>query len=145
MSASIPLPADYVSPDKVVRDGPVTYTAAEVSLFAGVGYEAMRIFREKVTGIHDLKSWDFVDAETRSTYLLIAKLVLVAEIHDPDQIHRARVGARQAEGWKWGETYDAAAKTDPDLIAWRALPKERQAEEAIFAGYVHGCRRLKDR
>jgi hypothetical protein len=48
--------------------------------------------------------------------------------------HVAWMQARKAEGWTWGATYDAEAKTHPDLVPWDELvPCQRAKSELVRA------------
>ena len=44
------------------------------------------------------------------------------------QQHEAWVADQCAAGWKYGETLDEQAKTDPDLVHWDEYTPERRAE-----------------
>ena len=39
-------------------------------------------------------------------------------------------------GWRYGETYDEAAKTDPDLVHWESYTPERRAQLVAAARLV---------
>lgn len=51
----------------------------------------------------------------------------------PAQVHNQRVQDRIADGWRYDLQYDPIAKTDPYLVDFFALPKERRVQYQIIS------------
>jgi len=44
---------------------------------------------------------------------------------------------KRADGWVYGDTKDAAAKTHPCLVPYDQLPPEQKAKDYVFQAIVH--------
>jgi hypothetical protein len=54
----------------------------------------------------------------------------------PEQLHESWCDEKLANGWIYGETKDATAKTHPCLVPYSALPAEQQEKDHLFASTV---------
>lgn len=52
--------------------------------------------------------------------------------------HDCWMALKIADGWTYGETKDAEAKTHPCLVPFDQLPKEQQVKDFLFRGVVEG-------
>jgi hypothetical protein len=52
--------------------------------------------------------------------------------------HDTWMALKIADGWTYGETKDAEAKTHPCLVPFDQLPKEQQVKDFLFRGVVRG-------
>lgn len=59
----------------------------------------------------------------------------------PEQQHEAWMASKIADGWTFGAK-DEAAKTNPALMSYAALPQAQRVKDFLFAGVVNS---LKDR
>lgn len=46
--------------------------------------------------------------------------------------HNKWVKQHEADGWVYGEQFDSALKTHPNLIPWETLPRDVQSKARIF-------------
>lgn len=54
----------------------------------------------------------------------------------PEQNHQGWVDRMIADGWRYGETKDAEAKTHPCLVRWDDLPEEQKQKDRLFIAIV---------
>lgn len=54
--------------------------------------------------------------------------------------HESWYAEKEADGWVYGETKDAIAKTHPCMVPYDQLPSEQQAKDHLFRGIVNGLR-----
>lgn len=55
----------------------------------------------------------------------------------PDASHEAWRAHKRIDGWVYGDTKDAEAKTHPCMVDFDALPREQQAKDVLFRNIVH--------
>jgi len=67
-------------------------------------------------------------------------------LHDPDGSpsgrHAAWIASQEADGWTHGDTFDIAAKTDPNMVPFDELSPEQQAKDRLFFATVDALRKL---
>lgn len=56
--------------------------------------------------------------------------------HPPSASHENWMAQKQADGWVYGETKDAEAKTHPCMVPYEQLPQEQRAKDYLFRGLV---------
>jgi len=56
----------------------------------------------------------------------------------PEAQHEAWFKSKQADGWVYGATKDAAKKTHPCMVPWEELPLHQQTKDVLFAAIVRG-------
>lgn len=54
--------------------------------------------------------------------------------------HDAWMADKVADGWVYGETKDAEAKTHPCIVPFGELPEFQQKKDALFCGIVDALR-----
>lgn len=54
----------------------------------------------------------------------------------PEQNHQGWYERLTADGWRYGEVKDEAAKTHPLLVPWAELPAEAKAKDRLFVAVV---------
>lgn len=59
----------------------------------------------------------------------------------PEQLHDAWCEVKRRDGWIYGETKDADAKTHPCLVPYAELPAEQRLKDGLFHAIVNA---LKD-
>ncbi len=72
------------------------------------------------------------------------KAVLDGSASTPEEQHQAWYDTKEADGWVYGETKDADAKTHPCMVSYNELPREQQAKDALFRAVVEGMRVADD-
>lgn len=55
----------------------------------------------------------------------------------PPGSHQSWYRLKEADGWVYGQTKDAVAKTHPCMVPFEELPREQQAKDFIFTAIVH--------
>ena len=55
----------------------------------------------------------------------------------PEASHNSWLDQKVADGWVYGETKDAEAKTHPCIVEFSQLPAAQQAKDYIFTAIVH--------
>lgn len=50
----------------------------------------------------------------------------------PEELHEDWVIAYAMMGWTWGEVYDPAAKTHPDMVPYARLGQLEQDKDSVF-------------
>ena len=55
----------------------------------------------------------------------------------PEHSHEEWLAEKVANGWTWGETKDAEAKTHPCIVSFGELPEAQRAKDFIFRSIVH--------
>lgn len=58
--------------------------------------------------------------------------------------HETWMAGKVAEGWKWGEVKDEAAKTHPAMLPYADLPPVQRAKDFIFKAIVEQLKNLAD-
>jgi hypothetical protein len=54
----------------------------------------------------------------------------------PQQLHDSWCAYKTDDGWTYGETKDADAKTHPCLVPYSALPADQRQKDAVFHAIV---------
>ncbi len=60
----------------------------------------------------------------------------------PRELHENWCSYRRADGWVYGETKDAVAKTHPCLVDYDELPTEQRVKDSLFFGVVDALKEL---
>jgi hypothetical protein len=58
----------------------------------------------------------------------------------PQQSHESWLAQKLADGWVYGETKDADAKTHPCCVPYDELPQEQKSKDYLFRATVHALR-----
>jgi hypothetical protein len=89
------------------------------------------------------KLWD--DAEQWQRDSAIAGVTYAVNNPDaPDSAqHDAWMADKIRDGWKYGETKDAAAKIHPCIVPFDQLPLFQQRKDAVFRAIVGALRPIK--
>jgi hypothetical protein len=54
----------------------------------------------------------------------------------PEQLHEAWCEAKRRDGWTYGPTKDADARTHPCLVPYADLPADQRDKDAVFGAIV---------
>ena len=104
----------------------VTYGTERV---ARVCHEANRAWCESC-GDFSQQSWE--DAPVWQRESAVEGVEVALADGTPSTQHEAWREQREMEGWRYGETKDAAVKTHPCLVPFADLPPAQQTKDALF-------------
>lgn len=82
------------------------------------------------------ESWDRAPAWQRDSAMTGVKFAQENPRAGPDSSHNSWSEEKLADGWVFGETRDAAAKTHPCLVPFDQLPPQQQAKDYVFRAIV---------
>src|SRR5881227_3060295 len=54
----------------------------------------------------------------------------------PEESHKNWLSYKEAEGWTYGETKDADAKTRPCMVPYEQLPEDQKLKDHVFTAIV---------
>ncbi len=113
-----------------MKDTPIT-----IEDVARVCHEANRAWCQ----INDDESqlpWDQAPAWQRESAINGVRFAVDNPNVTPEEQPAAWADAKAAEGWSYGLTKDAEAKTHPCLVPYEELPPEQKRKDALFIGIV---------
>lgn len=61
---------------------------------------------------------------------------------DPQLSHERWCASKQRDGWTYGPTKDAAAKTHPCLVPYAELPVSDRVKDYLFIAVVDACQMI---
>ncbi len=82
------------------------------------------------------KAWSQLSEEEKQRIMDGVHYVIENPQAGPDSSHANWFNYMIAEGWKYGEHKDPAAKTHPCMMPFDELPQEQQAKDFIFRSIV---------
>ena len=94
---------------------------------AEVVHEAIRAY-QRTLGQPVAPPWESATWERQST---IEAVRLALEDPSPGREHERWMRERLAQGWRYGPTKDAAAKTSPFLVPFAELPEVERRKDAL--------------
>lgn len=109
--------------------------AASVERRARLAHEINRAYCEAI-GDHSQKPWAEAEQWQRDSAIKGVEFALANPNAGPDAQHNAWMEAKFADGWTYGPTKDAEAKTHPCLVAYDALPREQRVKDYLFRAAV---------
>lgn len=86
----------------------------------------------RIRGMPAYPSWEDAEDWMRASTLESVEHVLQHPNADPGAQHVQWMEQKQKDGWVWGETKDADAKTHPMLVPFAQLPDDERAKDAII-------------
>lgn len=105
----------------------------ETILIASVCHEANRAY---CLTQGDTSQLPWTDAPTWQRESAILGVQKAMEGATPEQLHESWTAQKVADGWAYGATKDADAKTHPCLVPYADLPAEQQRKDALFGAVV---------
>jgi len=78
--------------------------------------------------------WD--DAEHWQQASAIEGVMKAIDGEGPEQLHESWCDFKRADGWVFGETKDAVAKTHPCLVPYVDLPDDQKVKDHLFGAIV---------
>ncbi len=115
-----------------------------VELLAKLSHEINRAYCAAL-GDKSQVEWDDAPDWQKDSARTGVRSVLNGEASTPEEQHELWCRHKREDGWIYGSTKDAAAKTHPCLVAYEALPPEQRAKDHLFrAAVLHGLNMLCD-
>lgn len=102
---------------------------------ARVCHEVNRAYCEAL-GDQSQPAWADAPEWQKSSAMLGVNLHLDNDA-GPQASHESWWAQKVADGWVYGDTKDAEAKTHPCMVPFDQLPREQQAKDFIFRAVVH--------
>ena len=62
----------------------------------------------------------------------------------PEELHQSWVDFKVEDGWTFGATKDAGARTHPCLVPYAELPEEQRIKDRLFSAIVTALSTLED-
>lgn len=106
-----------------------------VTVIARTCHEVNRAICETF-GDTSQKPWPQAEDWQRDSAIAGVRFALEHPDATPEDQHVAWCEAKVADGWTYGETKDADAKTHPCLVAYAQLPPEQRVKDATFRAVV---------
>lgn len=102
---------------------------------AEAAHEANRIYCAAI-GDTSVPRWHEASEEHRASIIRGVKVALGGTT--PEQQHEAWMADKIRDGWIYGPTKNATAKTHPCLVPYAALPAEQRTKDSLYIGVVRG-------
>ena len=106
---------------------------------ARVCHEVNRAYCEAI-GDNSQPSWEDAPEWQRISARVGVDLHSSGDV-GPEASHISWMKQKIDEGWVYGPTKDAEAKTHPCIVAFDRLSREQQAKDYIFRAVVHALRK----
>lgn len=106
-----------------------------VETIAKVCHEANRAWCE-VNGDASQKPWDEAEQWQRDSAVAGVKFALANQSAPDSAQHDAWMSDKVRDGWVFGRTKDAQAKTHPCIVPFNELPPYQQAKDRLFRSIV---------
>lgn len=103
---------------------------------ARVAHEVNRVYCESL-GDGSQPTWDDAPSWQRQSAVLGVWLYSDHPEAGPEVGHEVWKAEKIADGWVYGPEKDPAAKTHPNLVTFKELPKEQQVKGVLFRAVVH--------
>lgn len=123
---------DGPSDRRTVLPAPGTTCVEDV---ARIAHEVNRAYC-RALGDDSQPAWADAPDWQRESAIAGVRFLLEHPAAPPSASHDNWLAQKQAEGWTYGETKDAEAKTHPCMRPFDELPVEQQAKDHIFTAIV---------
>jgi hypothetical protein len=111
----------------------------QLDAIAQVCHEANRAYCNTV-GDHSQLPWHEAAEWQRQSSRVGVAAVLDGFIDKPGDAHRSWLREKEKEGWTFGFTKDAEAKTHPCMVPFEMLPLDQQVKDHLFIAVVGALR-----
>jgi hypothetical protein len=116
---------------KILRDVP----AEIIVLAARTAHEVNRAY---CAGLGDTSQVAWEDAPVWQRDSAVDGVFGVLNGNTPEESHELWMRAKIADGWVYGPTKDADAKTHPCLVPYDQVPEPQRLKDALFVFAVRG-------
>lgn len=116
-----------------------TYTQEQIAGIAKVCHQANKAYCEYHNDFSQ-KDWDEAEQWQRDSAVMGVKFALENPDAPASAQHDAWCADKLAQGWKYGETKDAEAKTHPCLVSFEELPVFQRAKDVLFRNIVNALK-----
>lgn len=89
-------------------------------------------------------AWEDAPEQRRASILAGVQMHIDKPDATPEQSHESWLAAKEADGWKYGETRDDEKKLHPCVLPYADLPAEQKAKDYLFRGVVHALKDIPD-
>lgn len=107
------------------------YTVQEIAI---VTHEANRAIQRVTEDPNPSAPWDETTQDIRDS--AIDGVTNALNGASPQEAHENWVRFKENDGWVWGETKDAVAKTHPALVPYNELPEDQLVKDRVFVAIV---------
>lgn len=128
---------EQVEKDKAVatKKDRAEHINAAITIAARAAHEANRSFCQYL-GDDSQVSWAAAPEQQRATAISHVRLLIQNPAITPAQEHSLWMAAKMHDGWVYGETKDAAAKTHPCIVPFTDLPQQQRFKDFLFQSVV---------
>lgn len=102
---------------------------------ARVCHEVNRAYCAAI-GDHSQPAWDDAPQWQKDSATAGVSMILDNPSTTPEQSHESWLAQKEADGWTYGETKDAEAKTHPCFRPYAELPQEQRVKDYLFGAVV---------
>ncbi len=120
----------------ISTEATVTKISLNVERIARIVHAMLNAYSD-VIGIATVVPAGDYDEVAKSSTEQAVQVVLDNPQITAETLHQNWVTARKNEGWVYGESKDATAKTHPCLVDWSELSKEHRIKDEFFISIVN--------
>jgi hypothetical protein len=131
-----PMGLDDWAPADEVKDYKLTTEQIAHAAFHSLSYYA----QSNGVPLHE-SVWSSLSDEMRQHY--VSKVAYFTQTaanpngyEECAKMHDLVLEVKLKNGWSWGETYSEDARTDPNLLPYRALPMHEKVKDFLFRNVV---------
>ncbi|HEY0323439.1 MAG TPA: RyR domain-containing protein [Pyrinomonadaceae bacterium] len=106
-----------------------------IEQIARICHESNRALCDSI-GDHSQTSWDEAPEWQHASSVNTVRFHLDNPEADASASHENWMREKLEDGWRYGETKDANAKTHPWLVPFEQLPPEQQAKDYLLRGII---------
>ena len=107
----------------------------DIQKIARACHEANRAICE-AAGDHSQRPWEQAEQWQRDSAIKGVQFAIQHPDAAPSAQHDAWMADKLADGWRYGDVKDAAAKTHPCIVPYDALPFEQRVKDHVFRAIV---------
>jgi hypothetical protein len=103
--------------------------APDIALIAAAAHEANAAY---CRGLGDDSQLPWAEAPEWQRESALKGVQCALDGATPEQLHESWMGAKAADGWRFGEVKDAEAKTHPCMVPYAELPEAQRKKDEVF-------------
>lgn len=113
----------------------VTISEDAIIRIARHAHEANRIYCASI-GDHSQKDWAGAPQWQKDSAIAGVRMHVNNPLATPADSHVSWYNHKLADGWKYGDVKDEAAKTHPCMVSYDELPVEQRVKDTVYANLV---------